>query len=189
MLKLSLTFTFTYNNWEIGDIIIRPTNWRPGSRCINPTFSVHSRRKLKEKQTERPGNFSYCINRMFPVRSKKKVEGETDWEARERLRLRCIWLEGQKGLTEAEAAVLIVEEAKRLLQEDLGQLGIDWIPQGLCESMWVLYLSLKRLWKSNGTASIIIVPVAASYLLPEECHYDVMHHVVSIALQYYLHGV
>lgn len=60
--------------------------------------------------------------------SKKKADDEMDWELEERLKSRCIWAAGQNGLTEHEAAVLIVKEAKELLKDDLQQLGIEWKP-------------------------------------------------------------
>ena len=66
-----------------------------------------------------------CINL---YNSKKKGEGETDWEAKERKKSRCIWMTGKKGLTEREAAILILQEAKTLLQQDVGMLGIKWQP-------------------------------------------------------------
>ena len=66
-----------------------------------------------------------CINL---YNSKKKGEGETDWEAQERKKSRCIWMTGKKGLTEREAAILILQEAKTLLQQDVGMLGIKWQP-------------------------------------------------------------
>ena len=67
-----------------------------------------------------------CINL---YNSKKKGEGETDWEAQERKKSRCIWMTGKKGLTEREAAILILQEAKTLLQQDVGMLGIKWQPE------------------------------------------------------------
>ena len=48
--------------------------------------------------------------------SKKRAEGETAWEAAERRKSRCIWVAGQKGLTENEAAIMIIEEARKLVQ-------------------------------------------------------------------------
>lgn len=62
--------------------------------------------------------------------SKKKAEDEAEWEVQERCKSRCIWLTGQKGLTEYDAAVLIIQEAKELLASDLFQLGVDWKPAG-----------------------------------------------------------
>ncbi len=50
------------------------------------------------------------------IYSKKRAEGETAWEAAERRKSRCIWVAGQKGLTENEAAIMIIEEARKLVQ-------------------------------------------------------------------------
>ena len=72
-----------------------------------------------------------CINL---YNSKKKGEGETDWEAQERKKSRCIWMTGKKGLTEREAAILILQEAKTLLQQDVGMLGIKWQPDAKVKS-------------------------------------------------------
>lgn len=52
-------------------------------------------------------------------------------EAAERRSLRCVWVTGGRALTEQEAAIEIVSEARRLLQEDLAQLGVQWDPTTL----------------------------------------------------------
>lgn len=64
------------------------------------------------------------------INSKKKAEDEAEWELQERCKSHCIWLTGQKGLTEYDAAVLIIQEAKELLASDLLQMGVDWKPAG-----------------------------------------------------------
>lgn len=56
---------------------------------------------------------------------------ESEGEAAERRSLRCIWVTGGRALTEQEAAVEIVNEARLLLQEDLAQLGVQWDPATL----------------------------------------------------------
>lgn len=56
---------------------------------------------------------------------------ESEGEAAERRSLRCVWVTGGRALTEQEAAVEIVSEARLLLQEDLAQLGIQWDPTAL----------------------------------------------------------
>ena len=62
-----------------------------------------------------------------PFESGKVLQqGETEYDVKERQQLRSIWITGRKGLNAAEAAKLIVEEARELLQKDLGiQIG-DW---------------------------------------------------------------
>lgn len=52
-------------------------------------------------------------------------------EAAERRHLRCVWVTGGRALTEHEAAVEIVSQARLLLQEDLALLGIRWDPATL----------------------------------------------------------
>ena len=37
-------------------------------------------------------------------------------------------MSGQSGLTEYEAAEMIINEAKKLLADDLLQMGVDWKP-------------------------------------------------------------
>jgi len=61
-------------------------------------------------------------------RSKKKADDEAEWEREELRRRRCIWVTGQTGLTEYEAAEMIIREAKKLLGDDLLEMGVDWKP-------------------------------------------------------------
>lgn len=63
----------------------------------------------------------------LPFSSKRAVD-ESEMEASERRRLRCVWVTGGRALTEQEAATEIVSEARLLLQEDLAQLGVQWDP-------------------------------------------------------------
>ncbi|XP_070295687.1 zinc finger CCCH domain-containing protein 13-like [Salvelinus sp. IW2-2015] len=53
---------------------------------------------------------------------------ETEGEAAERRSLRCVWVSGGRALTEHEAAIAIVSEARLLLQQDLALLGVTWDP-------------------------------------------------------------
>ena len=62
------------------------------------------------------------------VSKKKADDDEADWETAERSKRRCIYVTGQRGLTEYEAAELIIKEAKKLFSEDLLQMGVDWKP-------------------------------------------------------------
>lgn len=69
----------------------------------------------------------YCLS----VLSSKRAVDESEMEAAERRSLRCVWVTGGRALTEQEAAVEIVSEARLLLQEDLAQLGVQWDPTTL----------------------------------------------------------
>lgn len=63
--------------------------------------------------------------------SSKRAVDENEVEAAERQNLRCVWVTGGRALTEQEAAIKIVSEARLLLQEDLAQLGVHWDPATL----------------------------------------------------------
>ncbi|XP_010780168.1 DNA polymerase theta-like, partial [Notothenia coriiceps] len=63
--------------------------------------------------------------------SSKRAVDESEVEAAERRSLRCVWVTGGRALTEQEAAVEIVSEARLLLQEDLARLGVQWDPTTL----------------------------------------------------------
>lgn len=74
--------------------------------------------------------FEACVLLSVFFSSKRAVD-ESEMEAAERRSLRCVWVTGGRALTEQEAAVEIVSEARLLLQEDLAQLGVQWDPTTL----------------------------------------------------------
>ena len=51
---------------------------------------------------------------------------EEEEAVEERRNMRTIWVTGRKGLSEREAATLIVEEARMILQQDLVEMGVQW---------------------------------------------------------------
>ena len=68
------------------------------------------------------------LHNAAPFVSGLKRGQETETEVRERSEARVIWVAGRRGLTLGNAAKLIVNEAKQLLQADVAQLGIEWKP-------------------------------------------------------------
>ncbi|XP_029000696.1 DNA polymerase theta [Betta splendens] len=72
-----------------------------------------------------------ALRNAVPFKSSKRAVDESEMEAAERRSLRCVWVSGGRALTEQEAAVEIVSEARLLLQEDLAQLGVQWDPTTL----------------------------------------------------------
>eukprot|EP00095_Tigriopus_kingsejongensis_P003466 maker-scaffold13_size735724-snap-gene-6.23 protein:Tk03466 transcript:maker-scaffold13_size735724-snap-gene-6.23-mRNA-1 annotation:"dna polymerase theta isoform x3" len=60
-----------------------------------------------------------------PFESEKKGESESEREVAKRREMRSFWVTGQRGLTIAEAAQAMVDEAREVLQKDLG-IRIDW---------------------------------------------------------------
>ncbi|XP_077977729.1 DNA polymerase theta-like [Glandiceps talaboti] len=75
-----------------------------------------------------PTDIEHLLRNAVPFQSTRKADHEEEYEAAERRKSRCIWATGKKGLTESEAAKLIVSEAKQLVQQDVGLLGIQWKP-------------------------------------------------------------
>ncbi|XP_037530280.1 DNA polymerase theta [Nematolebias whitei] len=67
-----------------------------------------------------------ALRNAVPFKSSKRAVDESEMEAAERRNLRCVWVTGGRALTEQEAAVEIVSEARLLLREDLAQLGVKW---------------------------------------------------------------
>ncbi|KAM9363686.1 DNA polymerase theta [Symphorus nematophorus] len=72
-----------------------------------------------------------ALRNAVPFKSSKRAVDESEMEAAERRSLRCVWVTGGRALTEQEAAVEIVSEARLLLQEDLARLGVQWDPATL----------------------------------------------------------
>ncbi|KAM3622631.1 uncharacterized protein V6R79_001372 [Siganus canaliculatus] len=72
-----------------------------------------------------------ALRNAVPFKSSKRAVDESEGEAAERRNLRCVWVSGGRALTEQEAAIEIVSEARLLLQEDLAQLGVHWDPATL----------------------------------------------------------
>ncbi|XP_061535067.1 DNA polymerase theta isoform X1 [Phycodurus eques] len=72
-----------------------------------------------------------ALRNAVPFKSCKRAVDESEGEAAERRKLRCVWASGGRALTEQEAAVAVVSEAKLLLRGDLARLGIRWDPAAL----------------------------------------------------------
>ncbi|XP_073433090.1 DNA polymerase theta isoform X2 [Dendrobates tinctorius] len=90
------------------------------------TVSVLARGNVSDVET--------ALKNAVPFKSIRRAVDEDEEAAQERRAARCIWISGKKGLTEREAAELIVEEARRLLKEDLALMGIHWNPDTTLES-------------------------------------------------------
>ncbi|KAK2091771.1 hypothetical protein P7K49_031055 [Saguinus oedipus] len=68
------------------------------------------------------------LKNAVPFKSTRKAVDEEEEAVEERRNMRTIWVTGRKGLTEREAAALIVEEARMILQQDLVEMGVQWNP-------------------------------------------------------------
>uniref|UniRef100_A0A8D0YDW5 DNA polymerase theta n=1 Tax=Sus scrofa TaxID=9823 RepID=A0A8D0YDW5_PIG len=74
------------------------------------------------------------LKNAVPFKSTRKAVDEEEEAVEERRNMRTIWVTGRKGLTEREAAALIVEEARMILQQDLVEMGLQWNPYSLSNS-------------------------------------------------------
>ncbi|KAM9035080.1 DNA polymerase theta-like isoform 2-T2 [Sarcophilus harrisii] len=74
------------------------------------------------------------LKNSLPFRSVRKAVDEEEEAAEERRNFRTIWVTGRKGLTEKEAAVLIVKEARMILQQELAEMGVQWNPDSFLNS-------------------------------------------------------
>ncbi|KAM6096032.1 DNA polymerase theta [Chlamydotis macqueenii] len=81
-----------------------------------------------------PDDVATALKNSVPFKSVRRAVDEDEESAEERRTVCSIWMAGMKGLTEREAASLIVEEARGLLQQDLALMGVEWNPQSFLES-------------------------------------------------------
>lgn len=56
----------------------------------------------------------------------KQREGESEFEAARRNKVRCLYITGRAGLTVQEAARLLIEEARRYLEQEMGVQNVQW---------------------------------------------------------------
>ncbi|XP_048797373.1 DNA polymerase theta [Lagopus muta] len=81
-----------------------------------------------------PGDVAAALKNSVPFKSGRRAVDEDEESVEERRTVRSIWMAGMKGLTESEAASLIVEEARELLQQDLAAMGVQWNPESFLEA-------------------------------------------------------
>jgi len=56
----------------------------------------------------------------------KELDGETSFDTKQRNKLRNVWITGRQGLTEREAASLLISDARSFLQKELGLADAKW---------------------------------------------------------------
>eukprot|EP00112_Aurelia_sp_Birch-Aquarium-sp1_P005663 Seg1644.12_Seg1644.13 transcript_id=Seg1644.12_Seg1644.13/GoldUCD/mRNA.D3Y31 product="DNA polymerase theta" protein_id=Seg1644.12_Seg1644.13/GoldUCD/D3Y31 len=64
------------------------------------------------------------LENFAPFESHKTLQGETARELASKKRVRSFWVTGKDGMTESQAAALIIIEAKELVKNDLASLGV-----------------------------------------------------------------
>ncbi|PSN38804.1 hypothetical protein C0J52_07902 [Blattella germanica] len=71
-----------------------------------------------------------ALHKAVPFQSTKELDGETSFETKQRNKQRNVWITGHEGLTEREAATLLISEARSYLQKELGLADAKWDCQG-----------------------------------------------------------
>ncbi|XP_063250098.1 DNA polymerase theta [Prinia subflava] len=102
-----------------------------------------------------PDDVAAALKSSVPFKSARRAVDEDEESAEERRAVRSVWMAGMKGLTEREAASVIVEEARRLLQQDLALMGVQWNPESFLETDTSSVISSEseledRLCRSDG---------------------------------------
>ncbi|XP_017886855.1 DNA polymerase theta isoform X2 [Ceratina calcarata] len=67
-----------------------------------------------------------ALYKALPFESEKEQDGEHELEALKRNKMRTVFVTGKDGLTPHEAAVSLVQEARMLVQNELGLQNVPW---------------------------------------------------------------
>ena len=90
-------------------------------------FNSGALKTVSEVAHAKSEDIEILLRNAAPFESEKVIQqGETEHDVKLRNALRSFWVTGKKGITEGEAARIIVEEARELLQKDLGIQINDW---------------------------------------------------------------
>ncbi|XP_067215522.1 DNA polymerase theta isoform X2 [Linepithema humile] len=71
-------------------------------------------------------NVERALYNALPFESEKEYEGEYALEAEKRNKIRTVFVTGRDGLTPQQAAILLVQEARMLVQKELGLEQLQW---------------------------------------------------------------
>ncbi|XP_044756210.1 DNA polymerase theta isoform X2 [Coccinella septempunctata] len=66
------------------------------------------------------------LHKVMPFENVQEREGESEHDFKQRNKLRTIWITGKQGLTEIEAANLILNDARKYLEHEMGVKDIKW---------------------------------------------------------------
>lgn len=62
----------------------------------------------------------------IPFESEKEQGGESEFDLKQRNKFRNVWISGKEGLTEQQAAELLVNEARKFIKLDMGLIEARW---------------------------------------------------------------
>ncbi|XP_068085196.1 DNA polymerase theta [Anabrus simplex] len=69
-----------------------------------------------------------ALHKLAPFESAKEHDGETSFDTAQRNQLKTVWVTGKEGLTEKEAAMLLIKESRAWLKKELGLVDAKWEP-------------------------------------------------------------
>lgn len=76
------------------------------------------------------------LHRETPFQSEKQLEGQSGFDNKQRNKFRNVWISGKEGLTERQAAEMLVTEAREYLKLEMGLTDAKWqnnlVSQDLC---------------------------------------------------------
>lgn len=67
-----------------------------------------------------------ALYKALPFESGKELDGEHEYDAAKRNKMRTVFVTGRDGLTPQEAAIILVREARTLVQNELGVDDLQW---------------------------------------------------------------
>ncbi|EFN66768.1 ATP-dependent DNA helicase HEL308 [Camponotus floridanus] len=85
-------------------------------------------------------NVERALYKALPFESEKEYEGEYAFEAEKRNKMRTVFVTGRDGLTPQQAAVLLVQEARVLVQNELGLDQLPWEQKHNEQSLQITYI-------------------------------------------------
>lgn len=73
-----------------------------------------------------PASVENILHKVVPFESEKEREGESEFDKKQRNKFRNVWVTGKEGLTETEAAELLVSTARQYLKLEIGLAEAKW---------------------------------------------------------------
>ncbi|VEN52432.1 unnamed protein product [Callosobruchus maculatus] len=74
----------------------------------------------------KPAHVEEVLYKATPFETVKGKEGESEYAQKQRNRFRNVWVTGKEGLTEREAAEMLVNEARKYLKLEMGLVDAKW---------------------------------------------------------------
>ncbi|XP_018568952.2 DNA polymerase theta [Anoplophora glabripennis] len=73
-----------------------------------------------------PATIENILHKVVPFQTEKGRDGESEFDKKQRNKFRNVWITGKEGLTEMEAAELLVSSARQYLKLEIGLAEAKW---------------------------------------------------------------